>query len=738
MSFAGAVGLLLLFLSGQAIGRTMKERYQDADTCNQRYSAGCTWGQVSPQWIQGTSDFWYYIQTPRGGEFFLVEPELGTKKPLFDQELLAKELGRELKKEIKPYALPTLYIGLDKGRKSMSVTAEGQDFHYDLEKGALTRRSPEAAQAQGQGGGGNSSASSPDGRYEAFIRDSNLYLKEKTTNKEWRLSTNGSSGEPYSMPVQWSPDSSRLVCCRSTVVPQRKVRLLQAAPSDQLQPKDWEINYAKPGDALPITRPVVFTTEAESGADIVFEFPEKQYQVGDVRWAGNGKYFTFTYNKRGHGEYIVYRVDRDSVQARPAVRETSGTFVSHTRLFRHDIEDRDEIVWISERDGWRHLYLMDGRTGEVKRQVTRGEWVVKNVLKVDEKERTVRFVACGRDKGENPYLEKICRVSLDGGEVTCLTPENADHSVVFSPDEKYIVDCMARADMPPRSALRDTATGRIIADLAESDIAPAVKAGWTAPEVFCAKGRDGQTDIWGLIVLPPDFEKGKKYPVLEYIYAGPHDSHVPRRFHLDPEGARYAQLGFIVVMIDGMGTANRSKKFHDVCWKNLKDAGFPDRIAWMKAASQKHPELDLTRVGIYGMSAGGQNAMGAVLFHPEFYKAAVASCGCHDNRMDKIWWNEQWMGYPLGKEYSESSNVDNAWRLQGALMLICGEIDDNVDPATGGQVADALIKANKEFEYVLVPGARHTMGEKYGERKRRDFFIKHLMGEGQPHSNSDK
>ena len=310
--------------------------------------------------------------------------------------------------------------------------------------------------------------------------------------------------------------------------------------------------------------------------------------------------------------------------------------------------------------------------------------------------------------------------------------------MVFSPGLDYFTDNYSRVDLPPVTVLRRAADGEILLEVERADISGALADGWRAPEVFHAKGRDGETDIWGVIVRPVDFDPARKYPVIEYIYAGPHDSFVPKSFTIAPVDAALAQLGFIVVQIDGMGTANRSKKFHDVCWKNLKDAGFPDRIAWMRAAAAAHPEMDLDRVGIYGCSAGGQSAMGAVLFHPDFYKVSVSACGCHDNRMDKIWWNEQWMGYPVGPEYAECSNVVNAHRLEGKLMLILGELDDNVDPSSTVQVVDALIKARKEFEYVLLPNQRHTMGGAYGERKRRDFFIRHLTGTPAPEWNTGK
>src|SRR5262252_5472560 len=260
-------------------------------------------------------------------------------------------------------------------------------------------------------------------------------------------------------------------------------------------------------------------------------------------------------------------------------------------------------------------------------------------------------------------------------------------------------------------------------------------SGWKMPEVFTAKGRDGTTDIWGTIVRPMNFDPNRKYPVIENIYAGPQGSFVPKTFSAVSADQALAELGFIVVHIDGMGTSNRSKAFHDVAWKNLGDAGFPDRILWHKAVAAKYPYYDISRVGIYGNSAGGQNSLGGMLFHPEFYKVCVSSSGCHDNRMDKIWWNEQWMSWPIGPQYAASSNVDNAYRLQGDLLLIVGEMDTNVDPASTMQVVNALIKANKTFDLLVIPGAGHGPGGTYGERKRNDFFVHHLLGVEPPDWN---
>ena len=317
-----------------------------------------------------------------------------------------------------------------------------------------------------------------------------------------------------------------------------------------------------------------------------------------------------------------------------------------------------------------------------------------------------------------------------------LTPEPANHSARFNADYTALIDTYSTVDTAPVTVVRNltpdpSPVGEVGGGsiLATADISPLLAAGWTAPEVFVAPGRDGVTPMWGIIQRPSNFDPTRKYPIIEYIYAGPGDSYTPKSFQ--PSNyytTALAELGFIVVQLDAMGTSNRGKKFEEVCYKNLKDAGFPDRIAWIKAAAAKYPYMDIDRVGIYGCSAGGQESTAAVLFHGDFYKAAYSACGCHDNRMDKIWWNEQWMGYPVDSSYVECSNVENAYRLERPLMLVVGELDDNVDPASTMQVADALIKANKPFELVVIPGAHHTVGEAYGEHKRFDFFVKHLLG----------
>ncbi|MGW8268281.1 MAG: prolyl oligopeptidase family serine peptidase, partial [Longimicrobiales bacterium] len=388
----------------------------------------------------------------------------------------------------------------------------------------------------------------------------------------------------------------------------------------------------------------------------------------------------------------------------------------------------EEIIWMSERDGSAHLYLYDGATGRVKNQITRGEWVVRAVEWVDEENRQIWFRASGMYPGKDPYFLHYYRINFDGTGLTAYTEADGQHSVSFSPDRDLYVDRWSRVDLPPVAQLRRTSDRSVIMEIEEADDSALLATGWRHPEVFVSKGRDGTTDIWGVIVRPTDFDPAKRYPVIEYIYAGPHAAFVPKTFSTQRNLQTMAELGFVVVQIDGMGTALRSKAFHDVSWRNIRDAGFPDRILWHREVAARYPWYDISHVGIYGTSAGGQNSMAALLFHPEFYSVAVSAAGCHDNRMDKIWWNELWMSWPLGPHYAASSNVDNAHLLEGKLLLVLPELDTNVDPSSTMQVVNALIEADKDFDFLVVPGADHGSGGQYGVRKRYDFFVEHLLG----------
>ena len=565
---------------------------------------------------------------------------------------------------------------------------------------------------------------SPDSALVAFVRDNNVWLSKADGSEPCQLSFDGTDGEAYAE-IQWSPDGKKLAALKKEVLKERQILLRVSRPDDQVQPRYRWLDYAKPGDRLPQCTPALFDVEARKAVALDRTIPRDQYFLTLGEWAPDSEFFTYEYNQRGHQVYELAAVDAATGKVRTLAKEETDTFVYYYDLWRYLFKDGKHILWISERDDWRHLYVIDTHTLAM-RQLTLGEWNVREIHHVDEEGGFILAYANGlaAASGEDPYNKHVIKIDIATGQVTDLTPENANHVVTFNRQFTAFVDNYSRPDLPSTTVLRSAADGRVLTQIQKQDISKALKQGFTMPEVFSAKGRDGVTDIWGTIYRPFKFNPKKKYPVVEYIYAGPHDSHVVKDFYGPMRFSRLLELGFIVVTIDGMGTDNRSKTFQDVAWRNIKDAGFPDRILWMQAASKKYRYMDLSKVGIYGYSAGGQNAMAALLFHPEFYKVGVALCGCHDNRMDKIWWNEQWMGYPIGPWYSESSNVDNAWRLEGKLFLINGEIDDNVDPASTLQVVSELIKYEKDFEQLYVPGYSHNLGADWITRRVFEFFWK--------------
>ena len=698
--------LTMAFGAESAASQVTRADYERADTilkCSDRvYSPA-----IHPEWIDSSHYFWYKNHEKEGDFYYLVNAESGKKQRAADKKGLAAFFSKKQKKLA----------------ESLLKEEEKRPDRW--------RRREEAPVP----------VVSPDTKWEAYVKDNNLYLspvrdeKEKDKPKEEiALTMDGTANLRYDgWSIIWSPDSRKLATVKVRDVQERRIPLIESSPSSQKQPiLQWR-NYAKPGDVLPVYLPVLFDVEARKQMALNVTPYENQFYLNLTGWREDSRAFTFEFNQRGHQRYVIGEVSAADGSIRHLVDEQTKTFIYYYNNYRYDLDDGKELLWISERDGWRHLYLIDGTSGQVKQQVTKGEWVVRQVDYVDETNRVVYFTASGFNKGEDPYNLHYCRINLDGTGFTDMTPENGNHRVTFSADRSYFTDVYSRPDLPPVSQLKRTSDASVVAGLQRCDVSALQAESWQMPEVFCAKGRDGQTDIWGNIYRPMHFDASKSYPVVEFIYAGPHDSHVDKDFkpahHLV---SKLVELGFIVVSIDGMGTSNRSKAFHDVCWKNLKDAGFPDRIAWMKAAGAKYKYMDLNRVGIYGWSAGGQNAMAALLFHNDFYKVAVALCGCHDNRMDKIWWNEQWMGYPIDASYSTSSNVDNAYRLKGKLLLINGELDDNVDPASTLQVVSALMKANKNFEQLYLPGKTHSLGGPFEMHKMHDFFVKNLLGQEPP------
>ncbi|MCA1360921.1 DPP IV N-terminal domain-containing protein [Bradyrhizobium sp. IC3069] len=726
--------------------------YNRALTINDQHARLMINAPEVPFWLADGASFAYRLTSNGKRQFVLVNVANGRKQAAFDHKKLASALNRLGHKDANADNLPfdRFELADDGGRISFEIedTAWSCELiNYacssETKLSTIDQQSPYDDTPPVENDPKRASVS-PDGKWLAYTKDYNLFLLSKEGSKEIRLTWDGSEGNYYAFStLSWSPDSRRLAAYRVRPGHKREVHYIESSPRDQRQPRHWTMTYPKPGDALALPQPVLFDVGDRREIAIDNALFPNPYDLSPIRWWKDSRGFTFEYNERGHQLYRLAEVEAATGTVRTLIDERSKTFIDYQPLrmnqsntgktFRYDVEDGREIIWASERDGYEHLYLFDGYTGELKNQITRGAWVVRSVHYVDPIKRQIWFSASGMNKGEDPYFVHAYRINFDGTGLTSLTPERANHHVKFSPDGRYYLDLCSRSDLPPRLMLYRTIDNSELVQVESTDISALVAAGWQPPLTFHTKGRDGETEIWGIIHLPINFDRSRRYPVIEKIYAGPTGSFVPKSF--SPVVEPLTQLGFVVVQIDGMGTNNRSRAFHDVAWKNLRDAGFPDRILWHKAASAEFSWYDISNVGIFGGSAGGQNAVSALLFHSDFYKVAVANSGCYDNRMDKIWWNEQWMGWPVGIEYSQSSSVDNAHRLQGKLLLIVGELDRNVDPSSTFQLADRLIRAGKYFDMLVVPGADHGTPGSYSLLKLLDFFVLNILRQTPPNWN---
>jgi dipeptidyl-peptidase-4 len=690
---------------------------------------------VRPHWDAGGNRFWYRNDLANGQrEFVVVDATADNRRSVLDHATIAESLSRETGKPVEAQRLPIEAIDWTvEGelqfrwqRRVWTMSAEGRELRSAPEMPPPPAL-PEPVEQNRRGG--NRRLTSPDGRWSISIRDGNLVLRDRQTDREKVLTSETPGQRFYESRGQWSPDSQFFMAWRTEPGERRQVSFVESSPRDQLQPKLHTFEYAKPGDKLPITKPVLIELALGTVTPVPDQLFLNPWSITDEAWSADGKKFSFVYNQRGHQVLSVVEFDVIKNTCRTVIEETSSTFIDYAnKKYFHRLPATNEAIWMSERDGWCHLYLYDWATGRVKRQITHGEFAVRGVERVDETAREIWFRAENIGKREDPYHVHLWRMRFDQGLLLEVTSGNGTHRWEFSPDRRFLIDTWSRVDAPPITVVRN-AEGRQICELERADITALASLGWRPPEPFMAMGRDGTTPIYGVIYRPTNFDPAKKYPVIEQIYAGPHSAYVPKEFRAWFGAQDLAELGFITVQIDGMGTSHRSKAFHDVAAKNLGDAGFPDRIKWLQAAAEKYPEMDLSRVGIYGGSAGGQNALRGLLMHGDFYKAGVADCGCHDNRMDKVWWNELWMGWPVGPHYEEQSNVTQAHRLTGKLLLIVGEVDRNVDPASTMQVVDALVRANKDFDLLVMPGAGHGSAETpYGKRRRQDFFVRHLLG----------
>jgi len=719
---------------------------------------------VTPNWIEKTDRFWYKINTREGKEFILVHPALNTRKHVFDHVLLAASLSETTGKAYVAYNLPFDSFEFVKGKNTIRFEIDKKHWLVDLNTYQCTKdedyKKPEEHELH-----------SPDGKWAAFVKEHNLYVRPLPEGDEIQLTTDGEPHYDYAKQTEgntsfitnkvsgkklpplaaWSPDSKKIITHR---LDERKVKdfyLLQSVPLDgSVRPVLHIYRYPLPGDEdLPLEELYIFDVENKTQVKVDYEKElltfDTSIESKRVWWSKDAQRLYYLFKERADKAYRLIEIDAITGKAREVMKEEGKTFVETALMLYlnrpcvRDLKDENEIIWFSQRDGWAHLYLYDAKTGNLKNQITSGPWVVFDIKHVDEGGRWVYFSAFNREKNRDPYYRHVYRAKLDGSQVQLLTPEDADHNVAFSESGEYFVDSYSRLDQPPVSVLRSS-DGKLLSTLEEADMSNLIGMGWKFPERFKVKAADGVTDIYGMIVKPISFDPEKKYPVIDAIYPGPQIIRTPPSFNVMFnswlwEPIAMAELGFIVVTIDGRGTPFRSKAFHDFSYENFKDAGaLQDHIAGFRQLSATRPYMDLSRVGIFGHSGGGFASTRAIFLYPDFYKVAVSSAGNHDQRGYNAGWGEKYQGLLEGDNYLDQVNAGIAKNLKGKLLLAYGDMDDNVHLALTLQVADALIKANKDFDLMVLPNGNHGFGAAmpYFTRRKWDYFVRHLLGEEPP------
>jgi dipeptidyl-peptidase-4 len=698
---------------------------------------------VSPRWIGKTNRFWYQRRSPEGTEFILVDAERNTIGPAFDQQKLAESLSRAAKAEYSATELPFPGIDFVENDKAIQFVIDKVEWTcsldtYECKRGHASQEMP-------------SGATSPDQRWAVAVKEHNLFLRDLSTGTVLPLTRDGGPGIDYATPlpslgmmveqgtedvkqpaaVFWSPDSSKFVTYRIDSRNAGRFTSLQFVPKGQLRPKAFTYVYPLPGEVLARAEPIIFDVRMGTRVEVKtagLELPAEEGGPG-FEWFADSKNFFYDYDERGNKAKELRVVDAATGEQKVLVREQSEKYVDPGETFYRFVEGTREFLWSSERDGWNHLFLY-GKNGTLEGQITQGPWVVRRIEYVDEKNRRVYFLGSGREKSEDPYQTHLYSVGFDGKGLQLLSPDNANHSVSISPDGTYFIDNYSRPDLPGTSVLRRTKDGAEVRILEKVNVGDLLKMGWKYPERFQGKAADGTADLFGMIWRPSNFDPTRKYPIIEHVYTGPQDFFVPKTFDRALWLQPMAELGFIVVMIDGRGTAGRSRAFHEFSYRNLGGA-FDDHVAMIKQMAAHFPYMDDSRVGVFGTSAGGYGAAHAMLAFPDFYKVGVSISGDHDARLDKAWWNELYQGYPLQEDYVAQSNVTMASRLTGHLLIEHGDIDNNVHPAETMRLVDALMKANKSFDMLFVPNMSHgESGEHslYMVRRRWDYFVRYLLG----------
>jgi len=721
-------------------------------------------GQVRAQWMDDDR-FWYRDVDETGISYVLVNPATGTRGPLFDQERLVALLKSATKGAITADQRHLVLndISLSNGDRVVTFNSQGAVYRCDLGS------TPGSCKLVGSAGGGlpgqpNASPArppmslSPNKKLGAFIRDWNLWVRDLATGAETQLTNDGVKDYGYATDnagwkstdaaiLLWSHDSTKIATFQQD---QRKTGEMYLVSTTNTHPslKAWKYPMVGDTNVTMIERVVI---DVNARKVIRLKMPADQHRStlcddvacdgttwSDVEWSPDGSHLAFVSTSRDHKQEWLRVADTATGEVREVMTETAPKFFEsgNGKVNWHYLPGSNEILWFSERDNWGNLYLYDLATGQLKNQITRGPGNVTQVLHVDERARTIYFVGVGKEKDRDPYFQHFYCVHFDGSGLRLLTPENADHHVKISPDGHYFVDTWSTATQPEVTVVYDR-EGKRVLEVARQDISKLQATGWVPPVPVKVKGRDGATDLYGFMFKPPHFDSSKKYPIVNYVYPGPQTgscgSREFRAAHGDMQSL--AELGFIVVCIDGMGTPWRTKSFHEAYYGNLGDNTIPDQVAGMKDLAKQYPFIDLDRVGIWGHSGGGNATAAAMFNYPDFFKVGIAESGNHDQRDYEDDWAEKWSGLEI-KNPNGTSNYDSqalwsfAKNLKGHLLLAHGTMDNNVPPNNTLMVVDALIKANKDFDLLMIPNAAHGYGaaSQYMTRRRWDYFVRYLAG----------
>ena len=728
------------------------EDYAQAESFLAQHTNPLVFGAtVNPRWLDD-GRFWFQSNGLEGINYFLVNPKERSRAPAFDQSRLANVLTGIIGKTIEPSGIPLEDLWLE-SNTLMAIVGGQRDLLCDLGRYTCKFSDSEISQIS------RDEVISPDGESVVFIKDHNLWLRSVATGEELALTTDGFEDFGYGTDnagwtrsnrpiVKWSPDSRKLATFQHD---SRGVGMMYLVNTEVGHQELDAWRYPLPEDSVifRISR-VILDLDRPSGERVIpLQMAPDQHRstcsdhircgsgFGDVEWSGDSEQIAFVSSTRDHKTATVRIADASNGKVRTLFDEVEETFYESNGWTY--LSSSNEILWFSQRDDWGHLYLYDTNSGNVKRQVTQGSWNVQQILDVNQKNRTVTFVGAGREPGD-PYFQYIYSVGIDSGDVLLLTPDSANHTVSLSPDGNFILDTYSTPTVPPTTVLRSRDEGALAMTVEQSDISHLIASGWKPPIPFTVKARDAETDLYGLLFRPTDFDPDHSYPIINYLYPGPQSGSVGSRSfrssHRDLQSI--AELGFVVVELDAMGTPGRSKTFHEAYYGNMGDNGLPDQIGGIRQLADRYSWMDIERVGIFGHSGGGFASTAGILRYPEFYKVAVSQAGNHDQRNYEDDWGEKWQGllveYPDGTtSYDNQANHLLAENLRGKLLIAHGTLDSNVPPSNTMLVVNALIAANKDFDLIMMPNRRHGFGnEPYMMRRRWDYFVKHLKGAESP------